>query len=155
MSVRPVSGFFGKSCRAYRDRDTIFGFIYLGKISRSEKSKIQNVIWYPVIATTSSFFWRKNKNRFAKCIWPKNRNFSQVGPYAQCKNKNIQLFADEKSWSTSDWRQTSSTQESLKGPPLPCGCNLFWNWPFSKVIWSLTARLLPLESYELFYGALW
>ena len=88
--------FFGKSCRAYSDRDTIFGFIYLGKISKSEKSKIQNVIWYLVIVTTSSFFEEKIKERFAKYIWPKNQNFSQVGPYAQCKNKNVQLFADGK-----------------------------------------------------------
>ena len=70
------------------------------------------------------FFWRKNKKRFAKYIWPKNQKFSQLGPYTQCKNKNVIFCRWKKSWSTSDWRQTSSTQESLKGPPLPCGCNL-------------------------------
>ena len=53
------------------------------------------------------FFWRKNKKRFAKYIWPKNQNFSQVGPYAQCKNKNVQLFEDGKSWSTPDWRRSN------------------------------------------------
>ena len=38
------AGLLVKSSLAYSERDINFGFIYLGKISRSEKSKIQNVI---------------------------------------------------------------------------------------------------------------
>ena len=50
----------------YSERDINFGFIYLGKISRSEKSKIQNAFRYLAIVTTSSFFEEKIKKRFAK-----------------------------------------------------------------------------------------
>ena len=138
-----VSGFFGKSCRAYRDRDTIFGFIYLGKISRSEKSKIQNVFWYLVIVTTSSFLEEKLKNVLRSVYDPKTINFHNWVHIHSVKTKMSNFLSMEKSWSTSDWRQTSSTQESLKGPPLPCGCNLViimneTGWGFVNYVMTVT-----------------
>ena len=134
-SVRP-SAIFGKSSRAYSVRNTICGFIYLGKISRSEKSKIQNVIWYRVIVTTSSFSEEKIKNVLRSIYDPKIWIFHKWVHMHSVKSKNVQLFAEWKSWSTSDWRQTSSTQESLKGPPLPCGCNLV-NMPNQNLFCSI------------------
>ena len=123
-SVRP-SAIFGKSSRAYSVRNTIFGFIYLGKISRSEKSKIQNVFWYLVIMTTSSFFEEKIKNVLRSIYDPKPIIFRKWVHIHSVETKMCSTFCQmKKSWSTSDWCQTSSTQESLKGPPLPCGCNL-------------------------------
>ena len=64
--VCPCPDFSGKSPLTYSERDINFGFIYLGKISRSEKSKNQNAFRYLAIVTTSSFFEEQNKNRFAK-----------------------------------------------------------------------------------------
>ena len=81
IDVRPrPSGFFGKSCRAYRDRDTIFGFIYLGKISRIEKSKIQNVISEVGIETTFKKNCVKKEKSFTKLNINKNRIFVSIGP---------------------------------------------------------------------------
>ena len=123
MSVRP-SGFFGKSCRAYSDRDTIFGFIYLGKISKSEKSKIQNVIWYLVIVTTSSFFEEKIKNVLRSIYDPKIRIFHKWVHMHSVKTKMFNFLKTENHDPRQiDVGQTSSTQKPW-GPPLPCGCNL-------------------------------
>ena len=67
--------FSGKSSVAYSERDINFGFIYLGKISRSEKSKNQNAFRYLAIVTTSSFFEEKIKNVLRSKYDLKIRNF--------------------------------------------------------------------------------
>ena len=116
-----ASGFFGKSCRAYSDRDTIFGFIYLGKISKSEKSKIQNVIWYLVIVTTSSFFEEKIKNVLRSIYDPKIRIFHKWVHMHSVKTKMFNFLKMENHDPRQiDVGQTSSTQKPW-GPPFPAG----------------------------------
>ena len=115
--------FFCKSCRAYSDRDINFG-IYLCKISRCEKSKIQNVFWYLVFVTTSSLFEEKIKNVSRSIYDPKIRNFHNWVHIHSVKTKMFNFLPNENHDPRQIKRQTSSTQEPLKGPPLPCGCNL-------------------------------
>ena len=69
------AGHLVKSPLAYSERDIDFGFIYLGKISRSEKSKIQNALRYLAIVTTSSFFEENIKNVLRSKYDLKIRNF--------------------------------------------------------------------------------
>ena len=87
--------FSGKSSVAYSERDINFGFIYLGKISRSEKSKNQNAFRYLAIVTTSIFLKKKIKNVLRSKYDLKIRNFHNWVHIHSVKTTNIQLFADE------------------------------------------------------------
>jgi hypothetical protein len=81
LSVCPMfvcPDFSGKSSVTYSERDINFGFIYIGKISRSEKSKLQNAFRYLAIVTTSSFFEEKIENVLRTKYDLKIRNFYTV-----------------------------------------------------------------------------
>ena len=112
LSVRPA-GHFVKSSLAYSERDINFGFLYLGKISRSEKSKIQNAFRYLAIVTTSSFFEENIKNVLRSKYDLKIRNFHNWVHIHSVKIKSFIFFRMK----THDPRQidvaqTSSTQEA-------------------------------------------
>ena len=84
--------FSGKSSVAYSERDINFGFIYLGKISRSEKSKNQNAFRYLAIVTTSSFFEEKLKNVLLSKYDLKIRNFHNWVHIHSVKYKVLSFF---------------------------------------------------------------
>ena len=113
--------FSGKSSLTYSERDIDFGFIYLGKISRSEKSKIQNAFRYLAIVTTSSFFEEKIKNVLRTKYDLKIINFNNWVHIHSVKTKIFNFLRMK----THDPRQinvtqTSSTQKAW-GPPCPGG----------------------------------
>ena len=91
LSVCPgvCPDFSGKSSVTYSERDINFGFIYLGKISRSEKSKNQNAFRYLAIVTTSSFFEEKIKNVLRSKYDLKIINFHNWVHIHSVKTKNI------------------------------------------------------------------
>ena len=111
LSVCP--DFSGKSSVTYSERDINFGFIYLGKISRSEKSKNQNAFRYLAIVTTSSFFEEKIKNVLRSKYDLKIRNFHNWVHIHSVKTK-IFNFLRMKTHDPRqiDVAQTSSTQKA-------------------------------------------
>ena len=106
LSVCP--DFSGKSSVTYSERDINFGFIYLGKISRSEKSKIQNAFRYLAIVTTSSFFEEKIKNVLRSKYDLKIRNFHNWVHIHSVKTKIFNFLRMK----THDPRQIDVTQTS-------------------------------------------
>ena len=112
--------FSGKSSLTYSERDINFGFIYLGKISRSEKSKIQNAFRYLAIVTTSSFFEEKIKNVLRTKYDLKIRNFNNWVHIHSVKTKIFNFLRMK----THDPRQIDVKRLPHKRPeghPCPAG----------------------------------